>query len=81
MRKFVSKTRNFVFIMMDFAVARHIGRIVRWYTQGGFRDHECGHWHHSGFKYKWYVLAAVCFVYTCRRLIDRTMIAGTASRS
>ena len=34
-------------------MARHIGRIVGWYTEGGFHD-ECGHWQHSGFKYKWY---------------------------
>lgn len=37
-------------------MARHIGRIVGWYTLGGFQD-ECGHWHHSGLKYKWYGLS------------------------
>jgi hypothetical protein len=37
-------------------MARHIGRIVGWYTLGGFED-ECGHWHHSGFKYMWYGLS------------------------
>ena len=37
-------------------MARHIGRVVGWYTQGGFRD-ECGHWHDSGLHYDWYGLS------------------------
>ena len=36
-------------------MARHIGRVVGWYTAGGFED-DCGHWHHSGFNYSWYHL-------------------------
>jgi hypothetical protein len=36
-------------------MARHIARVVGWYTQGGFND-ECGHWHGSGFHYTWYDL-------------------------
>ena len=31
-------------------MARHIGRIVGWYTNSGFHD-DCGHWHYSGYKY------------------------------
>ena len=83
-------------------MARHIGRVVGWYTNGGFHDvrkpsvtlalhhrsrpfttaifcdliailcdvssdfsrlmgivdlQDCGHWHHSGLKYKWYGLS------------------------
>jgi hypothetical protein len=37
-------------------MARHIGRVVGWYTNGGFHD-DCGHWHHSGFNYSWYGLS------------------------
>ena len=37
-------------------MARHIGRVVGWYTRGGFTD-DCGHWHHSGLHYEWYGLS------------------------
>jgi len=37
-------------------MARHIGRIVGWYTAGGFED-DCGHWHASTFNYSWYGLS------------------------
>lgn len=37
-------------------MARHVGRVVGWYTLGGFHD-ECGHWHHSGLRYSWYGLS------------------------
>eukprot|EP01051_Picozoa_sp_SAG22_P018814 SAG22_NODE_3282_length_1806_cov_2.055653_2_plen_456_part_00 len=38
------------------SMASHIGRVVGWYTNGGFHD-DCGHWHKSSFKYKWYGLS------------------------
>jgi hypothetical protein len=37
-------------------MARHIGRVVGWYTKGGFDD-ECGHWHASGLHYNWHGLS------------------------
>ena len=37
-------------------MARHIGRVVGWYTLGGFHD-DCGHWHASGLKYNWWGLS------------------------
>ena len=37
-------------------MARHVGRVVGWYTAGGFRD-ECGHWHESGLRYHWWGLS------------------------
>jgi len=39
-------------------MARYFGRLVGWYTNGGFYD-ECGHWHPSGFKYKWWGLSVL----------------------
>jgi len=35
-------------------MARYMGRLVGWYTAGGFHD-ECGHWHESNLQYTWYV--------------------------
>jgi hypothetical protein len=45
-------------------MARYMGRLVGWYTAGGFTD-ECGHFHESGLHYDWYLLrgllaAAIC---------------------
>ena len=37
-------------------MARHIGRVVGWYTAGGFED-DCGHWHASGLNYSWWGLS------------------------
>ena len=37
-------------------MAKYIGRVVGWYTAGGFAD-ECGHWHESGLHYKWWGLS------------------------
>ena len=37
-------------------MAQHIGRVVGWYTAGGFHD-DCGHWHASGLKYQWWGLS------------------------
>jgi hypothetical protein len=34
-------------------MARYFGRLVGWYTAGGFND-ECGHFHKSPFHYDWY---------------------------
>ena len=49
-------------------MARYMGRLVGWYTAGGFTD-ECGHFHESGLHYDWYLLrgllvlaAAICTV-------------------
>merc|ERR1719261_2359699 len=39
-------------------MARHMARIVGWYTAGGFHD-ECGHWHESGFHYNWWGLSVL----------------------
>merc|ERR1712166_1218013 len=39
-------------------MARYMGRIVGWYTNGGFHD-ECGHWHASGLHYQWYGLSVL----------------------
>ena len=39
-------------------MARYMGRLAGWYTNGGFKD-ECGHWHESGFFYKWYGLSVL----------------------
>jgi hypothetical protein len=39
-------------------VARYFGRLVGWYTAGGFTD-ECGHFHESKFHYKWYGLSVL----------------------
>ncbi len=35
------------------SMARYMGRLVGWYTAGGFTD-ECGHFHESGLHYSWY---------------------------
>jgi hypothetical protein len=37
------------------SMARYMGRLVGWYTAGGFTD-ECGHFHESGLHYDWYLL-------------------------
>ena len=39
-------------------MARYLGRIVGWYTNGGFHD-ECGHWHASGLRYNWFGLSVL----------------------
>jgi hypothetical protein len=37
------------------SMARYMGRLVGWYTAGGFTD-ECGQFHESGLHYDWYLL-------------------------
>eukprot|EP01052_Picozoa_sp_SAG31_P051864 SAG31_NODE_12522_length_935_cov_1.325359_1_plen_265_part_01 len=39
-------------------MARHMARIVGWYTAAGFHD-ECGHWHASGLRYNWTILSVL----------------------
>ena len=39
-------------------MARYFGRLVGWYTAGGFND-ECGHWHASGLHYAWHGLSVL----------------------
>lgn len=39
-------------------MARYMGRLVGWYTGGGFHD-DCGHWHESGLHYKWWGLSVL----------------------
>jgi len=39
-------------------MARYMGRLVGWYTNGGYRD-ECGHWHASGLHYDWWGLSVL----------------------
>ena len=39
-------------------MARHVARVVGWYTQGGFND-ECGHYHASGLRYNWTILSVL----------------------
>ena len=39
-------------------MARYFGRLVGWYTAGGFHD-ECGHFHPSKFHYNWYGLSVL----------------------
>jgi len=39
-------------------MARYMGRLVGWYTNGGFND-ECGHWHESGLHYDWWGLSVL----------------------
>ena len=38
------------------SMARHVARVVGWYTAGGFKD-ECGHHHASGLHYNWTILS------------------------
>jgi hypothetical protein len=40
------------------SMARHVARVVGWYTAGGFRD-ECGHRHASGLHYNWTILSVL----------------------
>merc|ERR1719440_1095651 len=37
-------------------MAKHVARVVGWYTAGGFHD-DCGHFHESGLKYDWWGLS------------------------
>ena len=39
-------------------MARYFGRVVGWYTAGGFAD-ECGHFHASPYRYAWYGLSVL----------------------
>ena len=39
-------------------MARYMGRLVGWYTNGGMTD-ECGHWHESGLHYDWFGLSVL----------------------
>ena len=39
-------------------MARHMARVVGWYTQGGFDD-DCGHHHPSGLHYNWTILSVL----------------------
>ena len=38
------------------SMARYVGRVVGWFTAGGFVD-ECGHNHSSGLHYNWWGMA------------------------
>jgi len=39
-------------------MARHMARVVGWYTMGGFDD-DCGHHHPSGLHYNWTILSVL----------------------
>ena len=39
-------------------MARYFGRLVGWYTNGGFTD-ECGHFHPSEFHYDWWGISVL----------------------
>ena len=39
-------------------MARYFGRLVGWYTAGGFTD-ECGHFHPSEFHYNWWGISVL----------------------
>ena len=39
-------------------MARHMARVVGWFTQGGFDD-DCGHHHPSGLHYNWTILSVL----------------------